>query len=38
VHPVNVSFAVALRSISRWGSGAKDLVKGMQPHPSTLAR
>jgi uncharacterized membrane protein len=38
VHPVDVSFAVALRSISRWGSGAKDLVKGMQPHPSTLAR
>lgn len=29
VHPLNVSFTQAVKSISRWGSGAKDLVASM---------
>jgi uncharacterized membrane protein len=38
VHPVNVPFAVALRTISRWGSGSKELVAGMQQRPQSLPR
>ena len=30
VHPVDVPFTVAVRVISRWGSGAKDLVAAME--------
>jgi uncharacterized membrane protein len=30
VHPLDVPFTQALRSISRWGSGAKDLVAAME--------
>lgn len=30
VHPLDVPFAQALKSISRWGSGAKDLVAAME--------
>ncbi len=30
VHPLNVPFTLALKSISRWGSGSKDLVAAMQ--------
>jgi uncharacterized membrane protein len=30
VHPLNVSFAHALGTISRWGSGASDLVAAME--------
>jgi uncharacterized membrane protein len=29
VHPLDVSFTQAIRSISRWGSGSKDLVAAM---------
>ena len=29
VHPVDVPFKQALQSISRWGSGSKDLVAAM---------
>jgi uncharacterized membrane protein len=30
VHPLDVPFTVALKTISRWGSGAKDLVAAME--------
>lgn len=30
VHPLDVPFSVAVRSISRWGSGARDLVAAME--------
>jgi len=30
VHPVNVPFTDAIRVVSRWGSGAKDLVAAME--------
>jgi uncharacterized membrane protein len=30
VHPLDVPFAQAIKSISRWGSGSKDLVAAMQ--------
>jgi uncharacterized membrane protein len=30
VHPVNVSFAQAFKTVSRWGAGAKDLVAAME--------
>jgi uncharacterized membrane protein len=35
VHPLNVPFTEALKSISRWGSGSKELVAAMKPE-STL--
>ena len=34
VHPVDVPFTYALRVISRWGSGAKDLVAAMERRES----
>jgi len=30
VHPLDVPFTQALRSVSQWGAGAKDLVAAMQ--------
>jgi hypothetical protein len=30
VHPLNIPFAEAIKSASRWGSGAKDLVAAME--------
>ena len=30
VHPVNVPFTEAFKTVSRWGSGAKDLVAAME--------
>jgi len=30
VHPLNISFTEAIKSVSRWGSGAKDLVTAME--------
>ena len=30
VHPLNVPFTEALKTVSRWGSGAKDLVAAME--------
>lgn len=30
VHPVDVPFTVAIKSIARWGSGSKELVAAMQ--------
>lgn len=35
VHPVDVQFTDALRVVSRWGSGAKDLVAAMERAEST---
>ena len=35
VHPLDVPFTEALKSISRWGSGSKELVAAMKPE-STL--
>ena len=34
VHPVDVPFTQALQTVSRWGSGAKDLVAAMKRHES----
>jgi uncharacterized membrane protein len=31
VHPLDVPFTQALKSVSRWGSGSKDLVAAMKP-------
>lgn len=31
VHPLDVPFTQALKSVSRWGLGSKDLVAGMTP-------
>jgi uncharacterized membrane protein len=33
VHPLDVSFTQAIKSISRWGSGSKDLVAAMTKAP-----
>ena len=33
VHPLDVPFTQALRSVSRWGAGAKDLVAAMHTEP-----
>jgi len=30
VHPVNVGFAQAIKAVSRWGAGSKDLVAAME--------
>ena len=30
VHPLNVPFTQALKSVSRWGSGSKELVAAMK--------
>ena len=30
VHPLNIPFTEAIKSVSRWGSGAKDLVAAME--------
>jgi uncharacterized membrane protein len=30
VHPLNVGFAQAIKTVSRWGAGAKDLVDAME--------
>jgi len=30
VHPLNVAFTQAMRTVSRWGSGCKDLVAAME--------
>ena len=38
VHPVNVPFTDAIRVISRWGSGAKNLVAAMERRESVAPR
>lgn len=37
VHPLDVPFAQAIKAISRWGSGSKDLVAAMQGGENALA-
>jgi hypothetical protein len=32
VHPLNVPFTHAVKTVTRWGSGSKELVKAMQGH------
>ena len=36
VHPLDVPFTDALRTVSKWGSGAKDLVAAMEDPHKTL--
>ena len=38
VHPLNVPFTEALKAISRWGSGSKDLVAAMERDGNSQAR
>jgi len=40
VHPLNVPFTQAVKAITRWGSGSKELVEAMHnaEHPSPLIR
>ncbi len=38
VHPLNVPFTEALKAISRWGSGTKDLVAAMERDGHSQAR
>ena len=38
VHPVAVPFTDAIKVVSRWGSGAKDLVAAMEKNGKQLAR
>jgi uncharacterized membrane protein len=33
VHPLSVGFAQAIKTVSRWGAGAKDLVAAMEDTP-----
>jgi uncharacterized membrane protein len=37
VHPLDVPFTDALKTVSRWGSGAKDLVAVMERRDSALS-
>jgi uncharacterized membrane protein len=36
VHPLDVPFTVAIKSISRWGAGCRDLVATMPASPSAV--
>ena len=38
VHVLDIPFTQAIRSISRWGSGSKDLVAAMRPVDQTITR
>jgi uncharacterized membrane protein len=38
VHPLNVPFAQAIKTVSRWGSGSKDLVAAMEVKPKSLMK
>ncbi len=33
VHPLDISFAAAIKTISRWGEGTKDLIAAMNTRP-----
>jgi uncharacterized membrane protein len=33
VHPLNVPFTQAIKSVSQWGSGSKELVAAIRPTP-----
>jgi uncharacterized membrane protein len=36
VHPLNVPFKQALKVVTRWGSGSKELVDAIQPNSSAI--
>jgi uncharacterized membrane protein len=36
VHPLNVPFTQAVKAVTRWGSGSKELVDAMQGRTSEL--
>ena len=38
VHPVNVSFTRAIRTVSRWGAGCKEMVAAMEDSPGIVPR
>ena len=37
VHPVNISFAHAIKTMSRWGAGCKEFVAAMEDNPRVNA-
>jgi uncharacterized membrane protein len=38
VHPVNVGFGQAIKTVSRWGAGCKELVAAMEDSPQSAPR
>src|SRR5262249_45499534 len=38
VHPLGIPFTQAVKTVSRWGSGAKELVAAMKPEPTQTSR
>jgi uncharacterized membrane protein len=38
VHPLNIPFTQAIKAVSRWGSGSKDLVAAMEKEKHTIER
>ena len=38
VHPLNVPFTQAIKSISRWGAGSKELVGAIRTHDDVAGR
>jgi uncharacterized membrane protein len=38
VHPVDVPFTSALKVFSKWGAGAREFVRAMQPTSSPITR
>ena len=36
VHPVNISFTRAIRTVSRWGAGCKEMVAAMEDSPGGI--
>jgi hypothetical protein len=38
VHPLNVPFTQAIKTISRWGSGSKDLVAALEGGGKLIVR
>jgi uncharacterized membrane protein len=37
VHPLNIPFTQAVKAVSQWGSGSKDLVAAMEQQENTVA-
>jgi hypothetical protein len=38
VHPIDIPFTQAIKSVSRWGSGSRELVMAMTTRPSWSKR
>jgi uncharacterized membrane protein len=38
VHPLNIPFTQAVKAVTRWGSGSKELVAAMEHEPARLVR